>query len=261
MRHLLRIHLAAAAFAVAALSPLNAATLITNDRGEWLTDVTSLVSLNFDTFSSGASGGFTVGNTVQPGNLAFYNNMNGYFNSNFQIVGQQNSNNFLLQTLATPAQTWYNWGSGAILISDTKNASNTVSMRVTFRSGGVATPVSAFGFGLGLGGNGGTSGTITVTPEGLGPQTVTTFNQSSGLRFFGVSSDTQTFGYADITITTPDRFIVLDSIDQGVFNTPVPPPPPPPDPTETPDAATLLCVGTGLAYLGYLRRRNTEETA
>lgn len=259
MRHLLQLHLAAAAFAVASLSPLNAATLITNDRGEWLTDLTGLVSLNFNTFSSGATGGaFSVGNTVQPGNMAFYNNMNGYFNSSFQVVGQQNTNSFLLHTLATVAQTWNNWGSGAILLSDTKNASNTVSMRVTFRTAGVATPVNAFGFALGLGGEGGPAGNITVTPQGLAAQTVTTFNQASGLRFFGVASDTQTFGYADITISTPNRFIVLDSLEQGVFSAP---PPPAPDPTETPDAATLLCVGSGLAYLGYLRRRETVATA
>jgi hypothetical protein len=256
MRHLLRLQLAAAAFAVAALSPLSAATLITNDRGEWVTDVSSLVNLNFSTFGSGNSGGFTVGNTVQPGNMAFYNNMNGYFNNSFQVVGFQNSNNFLLQTLASASQPWNNWGSGAVLFSDTKNASNTVSMRVTFRTGGLATPVNAFGFALGLGGEGGAAGTITVTPQGLGPQTVTTFDQSTGLRFFGVSSDTQTFGFADITITTPNRYIVLDSLEQGVYTAPVGPPPPPPDPTETPDPATLLCVGTGLAYLGYMRRKN-----
>jgi hypothetical protein len=129
-------------------------------------------------------------------------------------------------------------------------------MRVTFRTGGLATPVNAFGFALGLGGEGGAAGTITVTPQGLGPQTVTTFDQSTGLRFFGVSSDTQTFGFADITITTPNRYIVLDSLEQGVYTAPVGPPPPPPDPTETPDPATLLCVGTGLAYLGYMRRKN-----
>ncbi len=258
MRHLLRLHLAAAAFAVVALSPLNAATLITNDRGEWLTGVSSLVSLNFDTFASGATGGaFTVGNTVQPGNMAFYNNMSGYFNNSFQVVGQHNAGYVLLQNLASPSQTWYNWDSGAILVSDTKNVSNTISMRVTFRSGGVATPVNAFGFALGLGGEGGGSGTITVTPQGLGPQTVTTFNQASGLQFFGVSSDSQSFGYADITISALNRFIVLDSLEQGSFTAP----PPPPDPTETPDAATLLCVGSGLAYLGYLRRRQTAATA
>lgn len=259
MRHLLRLHLAAAAFAVAALSPLSAATLITNDRGEWLTDVTDLISLNFSTFGGGVAAPFTAGNTVQPGNLAFYNSMNGYWNSNFQVVGFQNSNYFLGQTLATSSQTWYNWGSGAIMISDTKNALNAISMRVTFRTGGVATPVNAFGFALGLGGEGGASGTITVTPQGMGAQTVTTLNQASGLTFFGVSSDTQTFGYADITISTPNRFIILDNLEQGVYNAPVPPPPPPPDPTETPDPATLLCVGTGLACLGYLRRGKALE--
>ena len=113
MRHLFRLHLAAAAFAVAALSPLSAATLITNDRGEWLTDVSNLVSLNFNTFGSGATGGaFTVGNTVQPGNMAFYNNMNGYFNNSFQVVGFQNSNYFLGQTLASPVP----WVSAAMAV-------------------------------------------------------------------------------------------------------------------------------------------------
>jgi hypothetical protein len=257
MRHLLRLSLAAAGLAVTATSPLSAATLITNDRGEWLTGVSGIITLNLDTFSSGASGGFTVGNTVQPGNMAFYNNMNGYFNNNFQVVGMQNSNYYLGQTLANATQTWNNWGSGAILLSDTKTSTNTVSMRVTFRTGGVATPVNAFGFALGLGGDGGGAGTITVTPQGLAAQSVSTLSIGSGLRFFGVTSDTQTFGFADITITTPNRYIVLDTLEQGVFTNSTPPP----AATETPDAATLLCVGTGLACLGFLRRNRAATAA
>jgi len=254
MRHLLRLPLAAAGFAFAAMSPLSAATLITNDRSEWLTGVSGLITLNLDTFATGATGGtFTSGNAVQPGNTAFYSNMNGYFNNNFQVVGFSNATYFLAQTLANVAQTWNNWGTGAILMSQTKDTTNTVSLRVTFRSGGVATPVNAFGFALGMGGNSGASGTITVTPQGMAAQTVTTFNQSSGLKFFGVTSDTQTFGYADITITEPTRWIVLDNIEQGVFTAP--------PPADVPDAATLLCVGTGLACLGVLRRRRLAEAA
>ena len=252
MRHLFRLSIAAAGFAFAAISPLSAATLITNDRGEWLSGVSGLLTLNLDTFASGATGGsFAVGNTVQPGNMAFYSNMNGYFNNNFQITGSTGSGNFLGHTLASAAQTWNNWGTGAILLSDTKTSTNSISLRVTFRSGGVATPVNAFGFALGLGGNSGASGTITVTPQGLGPQTVTTFNQASGLKFFGVTSDTQTFGFADITVPDVSRYIILDTIEQGVYTAP---PPPAPPPSEVPDAATLLCVGTGLAGLGMLRR-------
>lgn len=260
MRHLHHFHLAAAAFAVVAMSPLNAATLITNDRGEWLANVSNLVSLNFDSYSGGNSGGFTVGGVLQPGNQTFYNSMNGYFNNSFQVVGQQNANFFLMQLMPSGTQPWFNWGSGALLFSDTKSTNNTISMRVTFRSGGTATPVNAFGFALGLGGEGGTSGTVTVTPQGLGAQTVTTFNQASGLRFFGVTSSTQTFGFADITISTVNRYIVLDSVEQGVFTAPAAPPPPP-DPSEVPDAATLFCVGSGLAYLGYLRRSRAVEAA
>jgi hypothetical protein len=113
--------------------------------------------------------------------------------------------------------------------------------------------VNAFGFALGMGGNGGASGTITVTPQGMAAQTVTTFNQASGLKFFGVTSDTQTFSYADITITEPTRWIVLDNIEQGVFTAP--------PPTDVPDVATLVCVGTGLACLGVLRRRRLAEAA
>ena len=88
-------------------------------------------------------------------------------------------------------------------------------------------------------------------------------NQASGLAFFGVSSDTQTFSYFDITISDPSgRYIVLDNLSSGTSTiTPAPPPPPPPPPTETPDAATLITVGTGLAYLGYLRRNRQLDMA
>ncbi len=254
MSHTLRLRLAAAAFAVFAVTPLTAGTLTYTDRTTWLADSTSVITLDFSTYGPGNSGAFTVGSNLVAGSQVFYNNLNGYYNSDFQITGSNGTGPVLRQAFANSSQSYWNWATNAIVFSDTSSATNSISMRVNFRTGGNPTSVSAFGLSLGLGGNGGGSGNITVTPQGLGAQTVTTFNQASGLKFFGVSSDTQTFSYFDITITDPaSRYIVLDNLSSGTSTITTAPPPPPP-PTETPDAATLLCVGTGLAYLGYLRR-------
>ncbi len=258
MSLILRLRLAAAAFAVFAVTPLTAGTLTYSDRPSWLADSTSIIDLDFSKFGAGNSGGFTVGNNLIAGNQVFYNNLNGYYNNDFQVTGSNGSAFVLRQAYANGSQTFWNWNTQAIVFSDTSSGTNSISMRVNFRSGGTPTSVSAFGLSLGLGGNGGGSGNITVTPQGLGAQTITTFNQASGLTFFGVSSDTQAFSYFDITIIDPaSRYIVLDNLSSGTSTITTAPPPPPP-PTETPDAATLLCVGTGLAYLGYLRRRNSQ---
>ncbi len=259
MSHFLRLRLAAAAFAVFAVNPLIAGTLTYTDRPSWLADSTSIITLDFATYGAGNSGGFTSGNSVTSGSQVFYNNANGYFNNNFQITGTNGTSNVLRQVLANGSQSFWNWNTGAILFSDSSTGSNVISMRINFRSGGLPTPVSAFGVGLGLGGGTGSSGNITVTPQGLGAQTVTTFNQAAGLTFFGVSSDTQTFSFFDITITDPaSRYIILDNLSSGTSTITTAPPPPP---AETPDAATMLTVGTGLAYLGYLRRNRHLETA
>ncbi len=262
MSPILRLRLAAAAFAVFAVTPLTAGTLTYSDRPSWLADSTSVITLDFSKFGSGNSGGFTVGNNLVAGNQVFYNNLNGYFNNDFQVIGNNNASFVLRQAFANGSQSYWNWGTQAIVFSDSTTASNNISMRINFRSGGLPTPVSAFGVSLGLGGGSGpgASGNITVTPQGLGAQTVTTFNQASGLAFFGVSSDTQTFSYFDLTITDPSgRYIVVDNLSSGTSTLTTAPPPPPP--TETPDAATLLCVGSGLAYLGYLRRNSQLNLA
>ena len=263
MSHILRLRLAAAVCAVFAVTPLTAGTLTYTDRPSWLADSTSIINLDFSTYRAGNSGGFTVGNAVTSGSQVFYNNANGYFNNDFQVIGSNGTANVLRQVNANGSQSFWNWNSGAILFTDTSSVSNSVSMRINFLSGGLPTPVSAFGLSLALGGGTGNSGNITVTPQGLGAQTVTTLNQASGLAFFGVSSDTQTFSYFDITISDPSgRYIVLDNLSSGTSTiTTAPPPPPPPPPTETPDAATLITVGTGLAYLGYLRRNRQLDMA
>jgi len=263
MSHILRLRLASAAFAVFAVTPLTAGTLTYTDRPTWLSDSTAIVNLDFSTYRAGNTGPgapFTVGSNVTSGSQVFYNNATGYVTSDFQVIGNSNASFALRQAFASGSQSFWNWGTDAIVFSNTTDSTTSVSMRINFRSGNAPTPVSAFGLSLGLGGGTGASGNITITPQGLGAQTVTTFNQASGLKFFGVSSDTQTFSYFDITITDPSgRYIVLDNLSSGSSTITTPPPPPPP--SEIPDPATLLCVGSGLAYLGYLRRNRQLTVA
>ncbi|MCX6608947.1 MAG: hypothetical protein NTV52_35885 [Acidobacteria bacterium] len=267
MRHILRLRSAAAVFAVFAVTPLTAGTLTYSTNSSWVADTTSVLTLNFANVAAGyttgpSSSGLVVNSAIAIGSVAYYNNLNGYVTSDFQIIGSIGASNILGQANANASQSYWNWGTQAIVFSPTSTGPNSISMRVNFRSGGVPTNVSAFAVNLGLGGGTGSSGTIAVTPQGMSAQTVTTLNQP-GLTFFGVSSDTQTFSYFDITITDPSpsgRYIVLDNLSRGTSTITSAPPPPPP-PTETPDAATLLTVGTGLAYLGYLRRNRQLDMA
>jgi hypothetical protein len=240
MTSLLRLRLAAAALAVFAASPLTAGTVTYEDRPTWLAAITSLINYDFGT--GGTQQGYYTSNGFIP-------------NSNLQIIGAIGSG-FEFYTINGTGSPFYNWNSGRIGFSAAQTAVNSATITINFMGG----PVNSFGINLGLGGSGGGAGNVTVTPQGMAAQTVTTFNQATGLKFFGVTSDTQTFNSVTLTITDVNRYIVIDDISTGSFSgsggggggggS-----------QETPEAATLICVGTGLAYLGYRRRNQGLATA
>jgi len=238
--------LAIGAFALAAAGQASALTLTFDDRGNWTSQVTSL--LNFD----GGSQAVGTSNTIVNGGL---------FSTNLQINGygiDLNDPMGLIRANAGVGQNYYNWGTGAIIRTQDKTPTNSVFARISF-----PTPVSAFGFSYGAGGCQsyfagcfpGAAASITITPSGMAPVPITTTggngSSTSGLAFWGVVSDTQTFTFADIVINDANRYVVLDDIAQGSFNVA----PPPPGPEEVAEPGTILQLLMGGGLLLFARRR------
>lgn len=233
-----RTLLTAGLFAVAAASQASAGTLTFTDRGTWTAQVTSLV--NFDSGAQTADSSTNVPN-------------GGLFSTNLQIndLGIDGLNpQYLIRANAGPSTTWYNWGTGTIITTRDKTASNTVFARISFPS-----PVSAFGFNYGAGGcqtyfvgcTPGSAASVTIAPGGLAPVNINT-TAGTPLAFWGVASDTQTFTFADIYINTTTRYLVLDDIAQGSFNAP-------PPPSETAEPGTLLQIGLAAVLFAFARRK------
>jgi hypothetical protein len=218
--------------ALAAASQASALTLTFDDRGNWTSQVTSLV--NFD------GGPQTVG-TASP-----FNTFAGLAATDLQIIGfniTSGTSYDLTRANANGTQPWFQWDSGTILRTGDKTAGNTVFARLVFPN-----PVSAFGFNFGSSGGGNSS--VTIAASGLDPLNVTTL-AGNNFAFWGVASDTQTFTTVDIFINDSNRYLVLDDIAQGTYNVA----PPPPGPEDVAEPGTILQLAMGGMLLALARRR------
>ncbi len=239
-----RTLLTAGLLALAAASQSSAGTLTYTDRGAWTSQVTSLI--NFDSCGvppnpSCPNGSFGLGGV-------YFTNMqvNGY------SVLTANQNTMIEIFRTTASAPYFEWGAGGtgagtILYTNPKVTApstnpNTIYARISFTS-----PVSAFGFNFGAGGGSGAPGSVTIAPNGLAPINVTT-TQGPAFTFWGVTSNTQTFTFADIYINDANRFLVLDDIAQGSFSAA-------PPPVETAEPGTLLQLAMGAVLLAIARRR------
>lgn len=223
---------AALALAACAMSPLSAGTITYDDYALWSDSVTDLYSQNFTS-----------------GQNRSYGTSTGLLYPELQIVGSLGGTAYSLdKILPTSTTQFYDWNSGTIVRSGDKTASNNLSIRVNFRAAGVPTTVNAFGLDLGIGGFNGVTGALTVTPEGMSPIAMTTENKPA-LAFFGITSDTGTFSYVDISLNELNRYIVLDNVGYGAYQAASTPG------SEVPDAAALLYVATGLGCILFARHR------
>lgn len=237
-----RILISLGALALIAATPAAAGTLTYSDRIQWNTLVSGLSNFDSGTQTIGTSNNFGVGGLV-------FTNLQ-VQGVNIVSIDPLNTIYSLTRANAGPAQSYYNWNSGAILHTADKTPTNLVFARLTF-----PTAVSAFGFNYGVGGcqtyfNGCTPGaaaSITISPGGMAPVNINT-SQGNTMAFWGVVSDTQTFTFADIYINDPNRYIVLDDIAQGSYS--VAPPP-----AETAEPGTLLQIAMGAGMLALARRR------
>lgn len=217
--------------------PAAALTLTFDDRTQW-DDAVDLLS-NFD------------GGTQTAGTATGFNTSGGLIVTDLQIVGYNITTGLsyeLTRANANASQTWYDWGSGTIIRTADKTATNTVYARIIFLN-----PVNAFGFDFGVGGSGGAPGSVTITAEGLAPVNVTS-NQQPQFAFWGVASDSMVFSYVDIQINDVNRYVILDNIARALYTGSSEPPPGPTE-SETAEPGTLIHLLMGTGLVAFARRR------
>lgn len=149
-----------------------------------------------------------------------------------------------LEVMDTSVFSWANFGSGeALMQSMNRGTSDPVPhIHVTF-----TTPVTAFGSDLFTTSSYGMTFAITVAGT---TYTAPTFGQPTRA-FWGITSDTP-ISSADFTLqgTTAqgNSIAFLDNFTYGTADTQGPPP-------ETPEAATMLLIGSGLLGLAVLGKK------
>src|SRR5260221_12414107 len=135
----------------------HAATVTYSERGSWTAATTSLV--NFDSGTQAA------------GTITYFSNATGLVTTSLQITGYNSAAGGggyeLSRVNADASQTWYDWGTGAIIRSADKTSTNTVYVRIAFNA-----PVTSFGFNYG--GGGAPPASLTIAPQGLATITTTT---------------------------------------------------------------------------------------
>ena len=221
-----------AAFALGLASNASATLVTYSDRNEWLLQVNNVSTVDF----TGPA----------PGGIVYYNTDTGYQSGGITFVGTFSASNYLLfNKNAGPSESWYDWGSGAILVNSEYSASFPRSIRVTL-------PADQYAFGVDLMTGNDPGQTVTVRINGGAEFTVPTFVRPTRA-FFGVISDTP-ITQIEVFNPPPMAYLMMDNFSIGQVNAA-------PPPAETPEAATLLLCGSGLCLLAWTARWKQLRTA
>ena len=224
-------------------------------------NITPAYSTTLTTYTSsaswqGATSGVQMDNfegLAPAGGSTLFTGPNGVSSDpNVDFTGYSWSGSPYIQVIDTTASTWYNFGTGDALLEpmDRPNGSPLPYIHVVFLA-----PVTAFGADLFTSSPSGLSYAVTVygasNTQLATPYTATT-NALPNTAFWGVTSDTPIWS-VDFTVqgTTFNggSYAFLDNFRYGAAQTQGPPP------GDTPEAATMLLIGSGLIGLAYLRKR------
>ena len=202
-----------------------------------ITQYTSLAS-----FDAASSGDLTADfEALTPGYYSTASGVSIYPNVDF--IGYNSLPAPYLQVVDTTGSPYYDFGTGNALMQDmTRPNSNSPLpyIQVNF-----TTPVTAFGANLFSNSPRGTSFAVTV----LGTQYTVATSTSAPATFWGVTSDTpiSSVDFALVgTSPTGGTWAFLDNFTYGTAG---------PDQTETPEAATMLLIGSGLLGLAILGKK------
>jgi hypothetical protein len=159
---------------------------------------------------------------------------------NVDFFGYTSGPNWLqVVDTSTGTYSYANFGTGDALAQQSY-PSNSAIIRANF-----TTPVTAFGSNLFTGQGNGLSFIVTVLGT---PFTVTT-SATAPATFWGVTSDTPITTVTFAVQPAPGGSVgFLDNFTYGTADTQGPPP-------ETPEAATMLLIGSGLVGLAILGRK------
>ncbi len=204
---------------------------------------TTVTYTNLASWQAATSGDQTIDFSGKANGKAIqdYSDSTGVVYPDVQFIGITPNGN-ALDVSDTSIMSWYSFGTGEALMEPMNSTTGVPFIHVVF-----TTPVTAFGSDLFTFSNTGMNFGITV----LGTQYTAATNTTAPPAFWGVTSDTP-ISSVDFTLqgTTPTGGSVafLDNFRYGSQSSA------PPDPT--PEAATMLLIGSGLLGLAYLRKRN-----
>lgn len=201
-----------------------------------------------------ATSGDTTDNfeSLTPGTpITYYNTATGVSNDpNVDFIGYSSSGSPYLEAIDTTYAGWsafYNFGTGVAIaeLMDRPNSGSPLPyIHVVFSS-----PVTAFGTNLFTGSPNALSFAITV----LGTQYTVATNPLPTPAFWGVTSDTP-ISFADFTLNgtafNGGSQAFLDNFTYGTATVQT---------DATPEAATLLLIGSGLIGLAWLRKRTAAS--
>jgi hypothetical protein len=213
------------------VTPAYSTVVTYNDLASWSAATSGDQTINFTGKANG-------------GAIQDYSNATGVAYSDVQFIGIT-ANGYGLDVPDTNIMTWYSFGTGEALAQPTnRGASDAVPyIHVVF-----TTPVTAFGLNLFSYSSNGMS--FAATLQGTN-YTIAT-SATAPPTFWGVTSDTpiSSVNFA-LQGTTPNGGSVafLDNLTYGAASTGGPPP------DQTPEAATLLLIGSGLLGLVIVGKR------
>jgi len=198
-----------------------AATIAYLDRSVWEANVVNTIEIDYeDPIATGGAG------------TILYDTAAGFSRSGVQVVGTTGSGYFLHGYRAGATQPWYNWGTGAILMS--QPVQGDVVVRVNYTGGPTA-------IGLYLMTGTPTGSPVTVTVNGTDQYVVQT-NSNPTPAWWGIAGTTP-ISYAEFR-TSPGATIELDMLSTGQSIAPV---------TDTPELPSFLMCAVGLFTAGWYR--------